>query len=118
MSRAARSVPATPSPPPIKVPAIPAKPTNVVESIRAVSARWTYLVDWTGTRLRWGLSADDAERTPLLDLAEPCIDSVVECEVAPVTTSSSVRPRPRSGHVTEPVLLGLAVLSVRNCVKR
>ncbi|MDX2404612.1 hypothetical protein NJO91_15975 [Streptomyces microflavus] len=48
----------------------------------AGSATCTYLVDWAGTQLRWGLSADDAERTGLLELAEPCTDSVVEFEPA------------------------------------
>ncbi|MFB6654111.1 HNH endonuclease family protein [Streptomyces microflavus] len=48
----------------------------------AGSATCTYLVDWTATKLRWGLSADDAERTALLELAEPCTDSVVEFEPA------------------------------------
>ncbi|MFJ8846046.1 HNH endonuclease family protein [Streptomyces cyaneofuscatus] len=49
----------------------------------AESARCIYLEDWTGTKLRWGLSVDDTERTALLELAAPCEDSVVDYEVAP-----------------------------------
>ncbi|MFB7049737.1 HNH endonuclease family protein [Streptomyces microflavus] len=49
----------------------------------AGSATCTYLADWTATKLRWDLSADDAERTALLELAAPCTDSVVEYEAAP-----------------------------------
>ncbi|MET8732172.1 HNH endonuclease family protein [Streptomyces parvus] len=48
----------------------------------AESARCTYLVDWTATKLRWGLSADTAEQAALLELAEPCADSTVEYEPA------------------------------------
>ncbi|MEU5825902.1 HNH endonuclease family protein [Streptomyces sp. NPDC047803] len=49
----------------------------------ADSAACTYLVDWTTTKLRWGLSADEAEQKALLDHAEPCTDSVVQYETAP-----------------------------------
>ncbi|WP_331756075.1 HNH endonuclease family protein (plasmid) [Streptomyces anulatus] len=49
----------------------------------AESATCTYLVDWTATKLRWTLTMDDAEKTALLNLAEPCADSVVEYESAP-----------------------------------
>ncbi|MEU4924589.1 HNH endonuclease family protein [Streptomyces parvus] len=48
----------------------------------AASATCTYLVDWTATKLRWGLSADTAEQAVLLELAEPCADSTVEYEPA------------------------------------
>ncbi|MET8661652.1 HNH endonuclease family protein [Streptomyces griseus] len=46
------------------------------------SATCTYLVDWTATKLRWDLTMDGAEKTALLELAEPCADSVVEYETA------------------------------------
>ncbi|MFC8705882.1 hypothetical protein ACFUIV_27390 [Streptomyces anulatus] len=32
---------------------------------------------------RWALTMDDAEKTALLNLAEPCADSVVEYKTAP-----------------------------------
>ncbi|MFE9367897.1 HNH endonuclease family protein [Streptomyces sp. NPDC006978] len=48
----------------------------------AQSATCTYLVDWTATKLRWGLSADETEQEALIELAEPCADSVVEYEPA------------------------------------
>ncbi|WP_435239943.1 HNH endonuclease family protein [Streptomyces sp. YPW6] len=48
----------------------------------AQSATCTYLVDWTATKLRWGLSSDETEQAALLELAEPCADSVVEYEPA------------------------------------
>ncbi|MDJ1645376.1 HNH endonuclease family protein [Streptomyces pakalii] len=44
----------------------------------AQSATCTYLDDWTATKLRWELSADEAEQVALLELAEPCADSTVE----------------------------------------
>ncbi|MFJ2273896.1 HNH endonuclease family protein [Streptomyces sp. NPDC087866] len=47
------------------------------------SAACTYLVDWTATKLRWGLTADEAEQKALLERAEPCADSVVTYEPAP-----------------------------------
>jgi hypothetical protein len=46
----------------------------------AASARCTYAVDWVGTKLRWGLAADDKERTALEKLAANCPDSRVEFE--------------------------------------
>ncbi|OKI51893.1 hypothetical protein AMK17_32225 [Streptomyces sp. CB00072] len=49
----------------------------------AESATCTYLVDWTATKLRWALTMDDAEKTALLELAEPCADSAVEYKTAP-----------------------------------
>ncbi|MEU3136420.1 HNH endonuclease family protein [Streptomyces sp. NPDC006854] len=48
----------------------------------AQSATCTYLVDWTATKLRWDLSADETEQAALLDLAEPCADSTVVYEPA------------------------------------
>ncbi|RLV64178.1 hypothetical protein STAN_6998 [Streptomyces sp. CBMAI 2042] len=48
----------------------------------AQSAACTYLVDWTATKLRWDLSADETEQAALIELAEPCADSVVEYEPA------------------------------------
>lgn len=48
----------------------------------AESATCTYLVDWTATKLRWALTMDDTEKTALLNLAEPCTDSVVEYKTA------------------------------------
>ncbi|MFZ4278284.1 HNH endonuclease family protein [Streptomyces arboris] len=46
----------------------------------AQSATCTYLVDWTATKLRWDLSADETEQAALLELAELCADSTVEYE--------------------------------------
>lgn len=48
----------------------------------AQSATCTYLVDWTATKLRWNLSADETELAALLELAEPCADSTVKYEPA------------------------------------
>lgn len=42
-----------------------------------VSARCTYLADWTATKLRWGLTADTKERTALRKLAADCPDTTV-----------------------------------------
>ncbi|RAJ50834.1 hypothetical protein K388_06545 [Streptomyces sp. KhCrAH-43] len=49
----------------------------------ADSAACTYFVEWTATKLRWGLSADEAEQKALLDHADSCTDAVVEYETAP-----------------------------------
>ncbi|MEV0696167.1 HNH endonuclease family protein [Streptomyces sp. NPDC050388] len=49
----------------------------------AESAHCTYAADWTGTKLRWQLTADDEERAALVKLAEACPGTVVEYEVAP-----------------------------------
>ncbi|KQZ17693.1 hypothetical protein ASD51_31420 [Streptomyces sp. Root55] len=47
-------------------------------------ARCIYAADWTATKLRWKLSADQNERGALLDLAKECSDTTVEFEeVAP-----------------------------------
>ncbi|MFD3844845.1 HNH endonuclease family protein [Streptomyces microflavus] len=48
----------------------------------AQSATCTYLVDWTATKLRWDLSADETEQAVLLELAESCADSTVDYEPA------------------------------------
>ncbi|MEV7646114.1 HNH endonuclease family protein [Streptomyces rubiginosohelvolus] len=48
----------------------------------AEGAACTYLVDWTATKLRWELSADETEQAALLELAEPCADSTVEYQPA------------------------------------
>ncbi|MFJ5726247.1 HNH endonuclease family protein [Streptomyces sp. NPDC093149] len=48
----------------------------------AESAKCTYLADWTGTKLRWKLTADDKERTALETLAKGCTNTV-KYEVAP-----------------------------------
>ncbi|MFF3788330.1 HNH endonuclease family protein [Streptomyces sp. NPDC001933] len=49
----------------------------------ADSAKCTYLADWTATKLRWKLSADDKERAALETLAKDCSDTIVKYEVAP-----------------------------------
>ncbi|WP_308251119.1 HNH endonuclease family protein [Streptomyces anulatus] len=49
----------------------------------AESATCTYLVDWTATKLRWRLNADQAEQDALLELAGPCADSTVDFDTAP-----------------------------------
>ncbi|WP_431789219.1 hypothetical protein [Streptomyces sp. G9] len=48
----------------------------------AKAATRTYLVDWTATKLRWELSADETKQTALLELAEPCAESTAEYEPA------------------------------------
>lgn len=47
----------------------------------ADAAHCTYAADWTGTKLRWGLTADDKERAALLKLAEACPDTTVQYQV-------------------------------------
>ena len=49
----------------------------------AEAAHCTYAADWTGTKLRWDLTADDKERAALLKLAEACPDTTVQYEAAP-----------------------------------
>ncbi|MFJ8856188.1 HNH endonuclease family protein [Streptomyces sp. NPDC102437] len=49
----------------------------------AESAKCTYLADWTATKLRWKLSADDKERSALETLAKDCSDTAVKYEAAP-----------------------------------
>ncbi|MGY3056663.1 hypothetical protein ACVWZD_000907 [Streptomyces sp. TE3672] len=49
----------------------------------ADSAKCTYLADWTATKLRWKLSADERERAALETLAKGCSDTAVKYEAAP-----------------------------------
>lgn len=49
----------------------------------ASSALCTYLEDWTGTKLRWGLTADQTEHDALTRLAKDCPDATVTYEPAP-----------------------------------
>ncbi|MGY3847418.1 GmrSD restriction endonuclease domain-containing protein [Streptomyces hydrogenans] len=42
-----------------------------------------YAATWVGTKLRWNLAADEAERDALLGLAEDCPTTVVTYEPAP-----------------------------------
>lgn len=48
----------------------------------AQGARCIYAADWTATKLRWKLSADQNERGALLELAKDCPDTTVEFEEA------------------------------------
>ncbi|MFF1343408.1 HNH endonuclease family protein [Streptomyces sp. NPDC058290] len=43
----------------------------------------TYAASWVGTKLRWDLAADEAERQALLGLAEDCTATTVVYEPAP-----------------------------------
>ncbi|MFE8910876.1 HNH endonuclease family protein [Streptomyces globisporus] len=45
-------------------------------------ARCTYAADWVSTKLRWDLSADEAEAEALAELAEGCGQEVVQYEPA------------------------------------
>ncbi|MDP9953196.1 MULTISPECIES: HNH endonuclease family protein [Streptomyces] len=45
-------------------------------------ARCTYAADWVATKLRWGLSVDQAEAEALAELAEGCGQETVEYEPA------------------------------------
>lgn len=45
-------------------------------------ARCTYATDWVSTKLRWGLSVDEAEAAALAELAEGCGQETVEYEPA------------------------------------
>ncbi|WP_308409640.1 HNH endonuclease family protein [Streptomyces sp. A3M-1-3] len=40
----------------------------------------TYAATWAGTKLRWDLAADEAERQALLGLAEDCPTTIVDYE--------------------------------------
>ncbi|MFD9458553.1 hypothetical protein ACFWBC_36405 [Streptomyces sp. NPDC059985] len=42
-----------------------------------------YAAQWTATKLRWDLAADDAERQALLGIAEDCPNTTVVYETAP-----------------------------------
>ncbi len=48
----------------------------------AQSAQCTYLADWTATKLRWGLTAEDKERAALETYAKDCPGTVVKYEPA------------------------------------
>ncbi|WP_157879893.1 hypothetical protein [Streptomyces natalensis] len=48
----------------------------------AAEARCTYLADWIGTKLRWGLTADRTEQDALRQLAAECPDVPVSYEPA------------------------------------
>ncbi|MBH0243110.1 HNH endonuclease, partial [Streptomyces cavourensis] len=45
-------------------------------------ARCTYATDWVSTKLRWGLTVDQAEADALAELAEGCGQETVEYEPA------------------------------------
>ncbi|GAA1069070.1 HNH endonuclease family protein [Streptomyces sanglieri] len=45
-------------------------------------ARCTYAADWVSTKLRWGLTVDQAEATALTELASTCGPTPIEYEVA------------------------------------
>ncbi|MGW3520775.1 hypothetical protein [Streptomyces hydrogenans] len=47
------------------------------------SCHCAYAATWVGTKLRWDLAADEAEREVLLGLAEDCPATVVSYEPAP-----------------------------------
>ncbi|MFC9067899.1 HNH endonuclease family protein [Streptomyces harbinensis] len=49
----------------------------------APGALCRYLSEWTGTKLRWDLTADETEQARLADLADECTDTVVTYEPAP-----------------------------------
>ncbi|MET7316603.1 HNH endonuclease family protein [Streptomyces thermoviolaceus] len=49
----------------------------------APSALCTYLEDWTATKLRWNLTADQNEHDTLARLASQCPDAKVTYEPAP-----------------------------------
>ncbi|WP_328349174.1 HNH endonuclease family protein [Streptomyces sp. NBC_00445] len=48
----------------------------------ATSAHCTYAVDWTATKLRWDLAANDKELTVLNKLVEDCPDATVSLKPA------------------------------------
>ncbi|MGW2997554.1 HNH endonuclease family protein [Streptomyces sp. NPDC001193] len=47
------------------------------------SYQCTYAATWVGTKLRWDLAVDEAERQALLGLAEDCPNTTVAYELAP-----------------------------------
>ncbi|MFD7972086.1 HNH endonuclease family protein [Streptomyces clavifer] len=49
----------------------------------AEAAHCLYASDWTATKLRWQLNADDKERAALVKLAAACPDTTVQYEAAP-----------------------------------
>lgn len=48
----------------------------------AESAQCTYAADWTATKLRWALTADQAERAVLNEIAADCPDTAVRYQRA------------------------------------
>lgn len=48
----------------------------------AVGYHCQYVATWVGTKLRWTLAADEAERQALLGLAEDCPNTTVVYELA------------------------------------
>jgi hypothetical protein len=48
----------------------------------AASVHCTYAVDWTATKLRWDLAADDKELAVLNKLVEDCPDATVSFKPA------------------------------------
>ncbi|WP_406116664.1 hypothetical protein [Streptomyces virginiae] len=49
----------------------------------AVGYHCEYVAKWVGTKLRWDLAADEAERRALLGVAEDCPNTTVVYEPAP-----------------------------------
>ncbi|WP_146228483.1 hypothetical protein [Streptomyces sp. CG 926] len=49
----------------------------------APDALYRYGAEWTATKLRWGLTVDEAEQDRLLDIAAGCGDTAVEFTPAP-----------------------------------
>jgi hypothetical protein len=49
----------------------------------AASVLCTYVADWTATKLRWGLAADESEHAALEKLAGDCPDTRISYEMAP-----------------------------------
>ncbi len=49
----------------------------------AKSAQCTYAADWTATKLRWALTADQVERAALNEIAADCRDTTVSYQPAP-----------------------------------
>jgi hypothetical protein len=48
----------------------------------AAAAHCRYIADWTGTKLRWGLTADETEVAALRDAAGSCLNQQVTYELA------------------------------------
>lgn len=49
----------------------------------AADAHCRYVVEWVGTKLRWGLTADEPEEAALQSVATACPDRSVAYEPAP-----------------------------------
>ncbi|MFC8593138.1 hypothetical protein [Streptomyces atroolivaceus] len=61
----------------------------------AESAYCAYGADWTAAKLRWKLTADEAAKDALLDVAKVCTDTVVEFEEAAEWSSPAQREAAR-----------------------